>query len=101
MKGTAVEFISYIWNGCLCNGELTLRIGEKTYVFGWSKGAFPKFWESGGYCEKGFGDEKDNVVKAPWVVNRSMLPEEIRGFEAEIRDIFNKNVPYGCCGMCA
>ncbi len=72
-----VKFISYTGKSPnLCRGILTLSIHEKEYAFGphFKKGIneplYPQFWRSGGSC--GFTDN----------------------------EIFNENVPFGCCGGC-
>lgn len=95
-----IEFVSYEASKfSLCDGVLTLKIDGKEYKFGFGSAPFPKFWRSGGCCQVKFGGD-DRVEKAPWIINPSMLPEKLRDYADEIAEIFNKNVPHGCCGGC-
>ena len=100
-----VKFISY--TGAypnLCSGVLTLEIDGIEYHFGhdytkWESwktdGNFNKFWHSGGgitsdYCS----------YSGEWEIDVSELPEQFRQYATEIDEVFNENVPYGCCGGC-
>lgn len=58
------------------------------------------FWGSGGGC--GFNDDYTDsyVDKAPWIIRKDSLPEHLKPFADEISELFNDNVPYGCCGGC-
>jgi len=38
--------------------------------------------------------------KDEWEINVMLLPEEFRKYALEIDEVFNTNVPYGCCGGC-
>lgn len=105
-----VKFVSY--TGAypnLCGGVLTLLICGKEYVFGHDYSKFeswktdghnPSFWSSGGNC--GFtNDYSDSYVNSgEWQINVSELPEEIKQYAQEIDEVFNENVPQGCCGGC-
>lgn len=82
-----VKFISYTGKyPNLCGGILTLEIDGRTIRFGNryvdSTVDYPKFWESGGSCS--FNE----------------IPDCFKKYAEEIDEIFNANVPYGCCGGC-
>ena len=105
-----VEFVSY--TGAypnLCSGILTLLICGKEYVFGhdYSKfeswktdGHHSSFWSSGGSCGFSNGYSESHVKSGEWQINVSELPEEVKQYAQEIDEVFNENVPYGCCGGC-
>lgn len=114
MKSQRIKFISYDgeWP-CLCHGQLVLKIGRKTYKFGTSyndyssephKGIYPKFWVSGGkICRNDQWDMWSEQGKwEPFLDahTRKELPEEVIDNIDEIMELFNENVPYGCCGGC-
>lgn len=103
-----VEFISYDGRyPNLCSGTLVLSIDGVEHVFGcWyptrlkPEGAHPKFWCSGGAVEV-VGDYKDFIVsEGEWEIDVNELPEELQKYAKEIDEVFNANVPYGCCGGC-
>ncbi|MEZ3438640.1 MAG: hypothetical protein K1W18_07150 [Oscillospiraceae bacterium] len=86
-----VKFISYTGKyPNLCSGVLTLE----------NDGNYEAFWSSGGGC--GFYNDYANayVDSGAWEIDVSALPEELRPFAAEIDEVFNDNVPQGCCGGC-
>ncbi len=99
-----VKFISY--NGkypCLCSGVLTLEIEGKEYKFGhdynysWkTDGNFDSFWSSGGSNNY----SNSYVNKDEWIINEEQLPEQFKKYVKEIDEVFNENIPYGCCGGC-
>ena len=105
-----VEFIEY--TGCfpnLCSGTLTLKIDGEIVKFGHNYRSYDykthtftdgvdydSFWESGGgldgdYCP----------YSGEWRIDVGLIPEKYRKYSKEIDDVFNDNVPYGCCGGCA
>lgn len=101
-----VKFVSYTGEyPNLCQGVLTLEIKGETYRFGhdynnrsWkTDGNYDKFWKPGGKCDF-WGNSI--VTKDEWEIDVSALPKEIRQFVAEIDEVFNANVPQGCCGGC-
>lgn len=97
-----VKFISYTGKGPnLCSGVLTLEVDGVKYSFGSERGCeYKKFWESGGWCGfVGDNDDEDGET-APWVIDVSALPECLQPYAYEIGNVFNENVPYGCCGGC-
>lgn len=102
--GKQVEFVSYDgkWPN-LCSGVLTLKINGKEEKFGFSfKGEqmHPKFWSSGGSCGF-FNNYSDSYVnQAPWEFTQNDLPEQFQEYFEEISEVFNENVPFGCCGGC-
>ena len=91
---THVKFVKYTGEyPSLCSGTLTLEIDGQNYTFGYPDD-FEPFWSSGGdivdyqcYC----GD---------WEIDVDKLPEQFRKYAAEIDDVFNSNVEWGCCGGC-
>ena len=105
-KSERVKFVSY--TGCypnLCNGVLTLLIEGIEVRFGhdYSKynswktdGNYNSFWNSGGYLDRDYCSHHGE-----WEINAAKLPEEYKKYANEIDEIFNANVPYGCCGGCA
>lgn len=112
-----VRFISYTGGyPNLCSGILTLEIDGKEYKFGHNYGNyhyddkgvgrftdedpdnpnFEKFWSSGGYIT-GFYED---VESGEWEIDADDLPEQFRDIANEIDEVFNANVPWGCCGGC-
>ena len=117
MNNSNIEFISY--TGAypnLCYGVLTVKVNGKKYEFGcykriplMNKGddyypeMLPGFWTTGGYC--GLDENLDECVeKDSWemspLVNEDFYPKEIWECLNAILEVFNKNVPWGCCGGC-
>jgi len=35
-----------------------------------------------------------------WQIDINNIPEQYRKYAAEIDEVFNSNVPWGCCGGC-
>ena len=61
---------------------------------------FDRFWTSGG-CATGDGPDWNFEVKqGEWEIDVDDLPEQFWDVAAEIDEVFNENVPYGCCGGC-
>lgn len=101
-----VKFVSYDGKlPNLCDGTLVLNIDGTDYSFGFttvpgmSKCDFPMFWRSGGSATFDSG-RHPNVTSGRWRINYLGLPEQFRKYADEIDDVFNDNVPYGCCGGC-
>lgn len=101
-----VKFVSYDGKRPnLCDGTLVLNIDGTDYSFGFttvpgmSKCDFPMFWRSGGSATFDSG-RHPNVTSGRWRINYLGLPEQFRKYADEIDDVFNDNVPYGCCGGC-
>ena len=109
-----VRFISYTGEyPNLCTGVLTLEIDGKEYKFGHNysnyKGGkfvdedsdnpnFEKLWSSGGRI---YGCMEDlYAVEGEWHIDADDLPEQFRDIADEIDEVFNNNVPWGCCGGC-
>ena len=101
-----VKFVSYDgkWPN-LCTGTLVLNIDGKDYSFGFttvpgmSKCDFPMFWHSGGRVSFD-NDLNANVTSGRWQIDSLDLPKQFREYADEIDEVFNDNVPYGCCGGC-
>lgn len=118
---TRVKFISYTGEyPCLCHGVLTLEIDGKQYKFGhnynnyhvdpktkeWKftdedpmNPNFDSFWLSGGSVT---ADEDWNwdVRENEWEIDMNDLPQQFWDVAAEIDEVFNSNVKWGCCGGC-
>ena len=116
-----IEFVSYDGEyPCLCMGTLVVKINDVPYHFHYSwenKRKDPKhageiwcpdFWRSGGraYFEN---DYRDSIVEhAPWELSasrdseydRKNFPEIVLNHLERLIDLFNANVPEGCCGGC-
>ena len=117
MNNSNIEFISY--TGAyqnLCYGVLTVNVNDKKYEFGgydrvplMNKGddyypeMLPKFWTSGGYCRLNENLEEE-VETGPWEMipslNEYAYPKDIWKCLNDLLEVFNKNVPWGCCGGC-
>jgi hypothetical protein len=101
-KPQNVKFISYTGKyPNLCSGILTLEIRGNEHKFGYGSGQHEPFWYSGGSCgfPNGFGAEPV-VSSGPWVIDASRLDDDLKTFAHEIDEVFNDNVPFGCCGGC-
>lgn len=84
-----IEFVSY--NGrypCLCNGDLILRIDGEEVNLG-------ACLTSGGSCT--YDGELEWVEEGAWSVD---VPPQYAQYTAEITEVVNSNVPWGCCGGC-
>lgn len=94
-----IEFISYKsspWN--LCSGILTVKINNVITTFGY-EGQYERFWHSGGCAT--FDSEWNEIVKqAPWKFYDSYFPKELMPYYKDLCNLFEANVPHGCCGGC-
>lgn len=104
-----VKFVSYTGRyPNLCSGVLTLEINGKEYKFGhnymnpnWkTEKNFPTFWHSGGSCGFSYDYSDEYTNYGEWEIDVDELPEELKPYAAEIDEVFNNNVPNGCCGGC-
>lgn len=107
-----VKFVSYTGNyPNLCSGVLTLEIDGVEYGFGHEVGSYDfvmhrykdhnydQFWHSGGsVCAD--KDWNFDVSQGEWQIDVNDIPEQFRKYAAEIDEVFNDNVPFGCCGGC-
>jgi len=94
-----VKFISYTgaWPN-LCRGSLALEIDGVKYCF---DGYSERFWHTGGEAYFSGKNYDDHIItKAPWIIDVSELPENLRQYAEEIDAVFNENVEHGCCGGC-
>jgi hypothetical protein len=115
-----VKFISYTGEyPNLCSGVLTLEIDGVQYKFGHNylayhfddKGVgrftdedpehpnFNSFWTSGGSVSHD-GHWNWEVDTDEWEIDVNELPEQFWDVADEINEVFNENVPFGCCGGC-
>ena len=94
-----VEFVSYTGEyPALCCGTLTLKIDNEIMTFG-LEGEFFSFWESGGMVY--FDEDWNGIVETyKWELDENSLPDKLKPYAQEMIDVFNKNVPWGCCGGC-
>lgn len=85
-----VKFISYDGKyPNLCSGTLRLEIDGEIVVFKPEN----RFWYSG-------GDVNDTIHQGEWVIYQSDLPDKYKTYVADIYQVFNENVEFGCCGGC-
>lgn len=95
-----IEFVRYTGKKpALCEGVLTLKLDGKTTTFGNNgKTDYPYFWRTSGHAIIFSG-----IKKAPWIADEyasKRLPEELQAHLPELLEVFNANVPHGCCGGC-
>ena len=105
-----VEFVSYTGEyPNLCRGVLTLCIDGEEVRFGHNYGVFESwktdgnydaFWVTGGECGFYNGWSDEYVNHREWIVDEDELPAKYKKYINEIKEVFNANVPYGCCGGC-
>ena len=98
-----VKFVKYTGKyPALCFGTLILNIDGKEVSFGSLEGDYLGFWTSGGCVHVPYGDngEEESVEEGPWIIDEDEIPEQYRKYSKEIVEIFNDNVPWGCCGGC-
>ena len=100
-----VKFVSYTgkWPN-LCSGILTLEIDGELVNFGYDRWRedqpkYEPFWSSGGSVS--FDEHwSANVDDGRWQIDVNRLPEQFHKYTTEIDEVFNDNVPWGCCGGC-
>lgn len=97
----------------LCGGTLRVKIDDKMVSFSDSYideddpeydpnvSNYCSFWASGGNVSFD-EDYMEDVTKGPWQPgwNEDDYPEEIKELLPQLLELFNENVPYGCCGGC-
>jgi hypothetical protein len=113
-----IKFISYTGKyPNLCSGVLTVEIDGKEYKFGhestdydWKNNCykndnFEQFWSSGGRIRRG-KDWDMCTEHSPWEVHRywdkanEKHPQWVIDILPKLLEVFNENVPHGCCGGC-
>lgn len=113
-----IKFISYTGKyPNLCSGVLAVEINGKEYKFGhestdydfekqcYINDNFESFWITGG-CIRKSKDWDMRAEHAPWEVNGywkevdNDRPQWIIDILPKLLELFNKNVPHGCCGGC-
>ena len=96
-----IKFISYDGKfPNLCSGRLVLSVDCIPYTFGYRPYDYEPFWSSGGSCGFYNNYEDSYITYGKWTINAGRLPEELKQYANEIIELFNSNVPYGCCGGC-
>ncbi len=99
-----VKFVSYTGDfPNLCSGVLTLEIDGNPVSFGHPflkpKPDYQAFWHSGGSCVFD-SNGCEHVERGPWKIFKEELPVQYQKYAERIAELFNKNVPHGCCGGC-
>lgn len=99
-----VKFVSYDGKyPNLCTGKLILNIDGQDYTFFYDTRIagvdFQAFWHSGGRVTAD-ADWNFTVKTGCWEIDADRIPEQFREYASEIDEVFNDNVPYGCCGGC-
>lgn len=85
-----VEFVDY--NGCYpnaCSGTLTLLVNGEKVVLHHALCSGGSVWFDDDWCE--------HIEDGPWSVD---VPKELEKYSAEITEVVNENVSWGCCGGC-
>ena len=109
-----LEFVEYTGRyPNLCSGKLFVKIDGKLVSFGHyclgERGktddtgvpVYPEFWISGGNVT--FDDDwNEDVTEGAWQMGGkySKYPEDIAKLLPRLLKLFNKHVPWGCCGGC-
>lgn len=96
-----IKFISYDGEyPNLCSGTLTLEIDGEKKTFGYFDCDYDPFWTSGGCC--GFYNDysEEYIENNEWKIDKDSLPDKLKGSYKEIKELFNRNVHWGCCGGC-
>ena len=88
-----IEFIKYDgkWP-CLCFGTLSIKVNGKAYHL-------DNVLISGGEITHNGHWEDICVSHLPWKIDLNEYPE-LKQYEAEILEVVNDNIEYGCCGGC-
>lgn len=99
-----IEFVSYDGEyPCLCHGTLTLKInGKKMKFCGCGGSKYDSFWSSGGNVSFD-NDWNETVTRGEWKwfsFEEDKFPKEIVDNKEYVMELFNDNVPWGCCGGC-
>lgn len=96
-----IKFLSYDGEyPTLCSGKLTLEINGKRQTFGHQNGCDDEpFWSSGG-CAYIARDGEEMVGHGKWCFSYCGYPQFVKENSEGLIRIFNKHVPYGCCGGC-
>lgn len=108
-----IEFVDYTGSfPNLCSGVLTVKINGKETQFGngWiednddgtvKRQYYPPFWVSTGAVWFD-NDWNETVELGPWEYDEGL--EDYSEFDEddikELMEVFNANVPQGCCGGC-
>ena len=100
-----VKFVSYTGSyPNLCRGVLTLEIDGTEYKFGhdyrnynwFNEDNYDSFWSSSG----GLMPNYEGAYQEEWRIDVDDIPEQFQKYAVEIDEVFNDNVPWGCCGGC-
>ena len=101
-KTSHVRLVSYTGRyPNLCSGILTLEIDGEIVNFGYGRWRedcpkYKPFWSSGGHLMPNY----EGAAQGEWKIDVNRLPEQFRKYATEIDEVFNNNVPWGCCGGC-
>ena len=109
-----LEFVEYTGRyPNLCSGRLFVKIDGKLVSFGkyflGEKGKtddtnvpnYRAFWITGGWV-KFYDDWEEDVGEGDWKAcwKDEDYPKEIAELLPRLLELFNENVPHGCCGGC-
>ena len=109
-----LEFVEYTGRyPSLCSGRLFVKIDGKLVSFGdyclGEKGetddtnvpVYKRFWVSGGSVTFD-SDWNEYVADGEWEAcwKEENYPKEIADVLPKLLELFNENVPHGCCGGC-
>ena len=96
-----IKFVSY--DGafpCLCHGTLVLEIDGKTVKFGPNEDCdYPEFWDTGGRIGRN-GNWQMWAEHGPWKARFPQDTEFSENDRQRLLEVFQDNVPEGCCGGC-
>jgi len=100
MKAKKIEFVSYDGGyPNLCSGTLVLKVDGTEKTFGYDGCDYPMFWSSGGSVTFD-SDWSEDVRSGEWRFSPWEKNEFLEDNKDALMEIFNKNVPQGCCGGC-
>jgi len=113
-----IKFISYTGKyPNLCSGVLTVEIDGKEYKFGheiadydiekrcYINDNFEQFWVTGGCIKRDkdwhmWSEQKPWLISGYWNKSDAKHPQWVIDILPKLLEVFNENVPYGCCGGC-
>lgn len=100
----------YVWKNAEMNDEKTFIVDGRTVnqgnvvsIYRDNRNKFVKCSHCGTILKNTDAEIKPNYEGAwqgEWQINVNKIPEQFRKYAAEIDEVFNDNVPCGCCGGC-